>query len=69
MSVSDSVSVILASGCPKIDCKKLLSEIVSPFGGRGGGKPDFAQGGVPDRAVSEKVYSAMIDSVRKCLNG
>lgn len=69
VSVSDSVSVILASGCPKIDCKKLLSEIVSPFGGRGGGKPDFAQGGVPDRAVSEKVYSAMIDSVRKCLNG
>ncbi len=69
VSVSDTVSVILASGCPEIDCRKLLPEIVSPFGGRGGGKPDFAQGGVPDRTVSDKVYSAMIDSVRKCLNG
>ncbi len=69
VSVSDTISVILASGCPKVDCKKLLPEIISPFGGRGGGKPDFAQGGIQDRAVSDKLYTTIIDSIKKCLNG
>ncbi len=68
ISVAESISVVLASGCPKVDCKKLLPEIIGPFGGRGGGKSDFAQGGVPDKAVADKLYSAMLETVEKQLN-
>ncbi len=48
VSVTDSVAVMIASGCPKVDCRKLLPEVLGKFGGRGGGKPDFAQGGIQD---------------------
>jgi alanyl-tRNA synthetase len=30
------------------DCNALLQAALAPFGGRGGGQPAFAQGGVPD---------------------
>ena len=40
-----------APECP-IDMGKLLSESVRPLGGKGGGKPDFAQGSGPMEALA-----------------
>ncbi len=44
-----AVVIVSASGKAKerYDCGKLLKELVAPFGGRGGGKRDMAQGGAP----------------------
>ena len=67
MSVSDSVSVMIASGNPKVDCKKLLPEVLGKFGGRGGGKPDFAQGGVQDTSQADEVYKTLVESVKNLL--
>lgn len=68
VSVSDTTSVILASGCPKINCKELLPVILNKFGGRGGGKQDFAQGGVQDKSISEELYSFMIETIKNKMN-
>ena len=32
---------------------KILSEAAKPFGGKGGGRPDFAQGGGPKEILEE----------------
>ncbi len=54
VSAGESVSAMLASGSDRVDCKKILSDSLARFGGRGGGKSDFAQGGIPDLSrVSE----------------
>lgn len=67
VSISDSVSVILASGNQNIDCKKILSEILTEFGGRGGGKPDFAQGGIEDVSKADSILEKMIKTIKSSL--
>ncbi len=68
VGVSDTLSVILASGDPAVDCRKLLPEVLKPFGGRGGGKPEFAQGGVQDPALAGEVLTALKEAVSKALS-
>ncbi|MDR0888021.1 MAG: alanyl-tRNA editing protein [Candidatus Methanoplasma sp.] len=63
LSTGDTLSVILASGNPKVDCKTILGKVLTGFGGRGGGKNDFAQGGVPDTSTAESVLSKLIEEV------
>ncbi|MDR2846675.1 MAG: hypothetical protein LBV63_05285 [Candidatus Methanoplasma sp.] len=63
LSVGDTLSVILASGNPSANCKSILGKVLGEFGGRGGGKTDFAQGGVPDAGCAEAVLSRLIDEV------
>jgi len=67
VSASDTLSVIMASGNEKVDCKKILPEILKGFGGRGGGKPDFAQGGISDTSLAEDVLKKMLLSVEEAL--
>lgn len=55
----ENLAVVTASGNPKIDCRKILSETLSEFNGRGGGKPDFAQGGLSDPSLAEKVLESL----------
>ena len=43
-----------APGCP-LNMGKVLSESVKPLGGKGGGRPDFAQGGGPLAALDAAV--------------
>ncbi|MDZ4719899.1 MAG: alanyl-tRNA editing protein [Roseiflexaceae bacterium] len=41
--------LIIARGAElKIDCAAVLRAALAPFGGRGGGRPELAQGGLPD---------------------
>ena len=69
VGVTDTLSVIMASGDPAVDCRKLLPDILKSFGGRGGGKPDFAQGGVQDVAMAEQVLASMRGAVESALKG
>jgi alanyl-tRNA synthetase len=47
-----------------VDCGKLLRETLAPFGGRGGGQPALAQGGLPDAARLEEALEAAVERVR-----
>lgn len=69
IGVTDTLSVIMASGDPRVDCRRVVPEVLGRFGGRGGGKPDFAQGGVPDPSLEDEVLSAMRDAVSQALSG
>src|SRR6185503_16111418 len=42
----------------EIDCGRLLRETLAPFGGRGGGRPSLAQGGLPDGELLEQALDA-----------
>lgn len=63
----DNLTVMLASGTPKVNCKTVIGETLTEFGGRGGGKPDFAQGGVQDLSLSEKVLDTLMSKVEQAL--
>jgi alanyl-tRNA synthetase len=63
---SGTLSVMLASGVSGLDCKKTLADVLASFGGKGGGKNDFAQGGVQG-AKAEDVLKALVDGVKNNL--
>jgi len=44
---------------------QLLKEMLSEFGGRGGGKPSFAQGGVPMDTDAQKVLAKLTELLRE----
>ena len=67
VSVGETASVVLASGDKRVNCKVILGNVLKEFGGRGGGKPDFSQGGVQDVAVADDVLKALVDAVKKSL--
>lgn len=67
VSVGESVSAFIASGTSKVDCRKILPEVLSAFGGRGGGKPENAQGGIPDKAKAQELFDALVAAVEKSL--
>ena len=56
-----NISVILASGDEGVDCKTILSEVLAQFGGRGGGKKDFAQGGLAPTVDEAEVMKALLE--------
>ena len=62
-----TLSVMVASGNGAIDCKKVLSETMAEFNGRGGGKPDFAQGGIPDADRADAVLESLRSRIRQSL--
>ncbi|MEO7911101.1 MAG: DHHA1 domain-containing protein [Roseiflexaceae bacterium] len=45
----------------ELDCGRLLRETLAPFGGRGGGQPTLAQGGLPDAALLEQALEAAVE--------
>ncbi|MBR1973828.1 MAG: alanyl-tRNA editing protein, partial [Candidatus Methanomethylophilaceae archaeon] len=58
-----NISVILSSGDESIDCMTVISEVLAQFGGRGGGKKDFAQGGLAATVDADDVLKALIDRI------
>ena len=67
MIASDSASVMIASGNKSVDCKKILGEILPKYNGRGGGKPDFAQGGIADSSDITDALESLKDAVKQSL--
>ncbi len=67
IGVGDNLTVLLASGDKRVDCKKLISETLSEFGGRGGGKPDFAQGGVADTTAKDRILESLMKGIERSL--
>jgi len=63
VSSGDGAAAVLASGNERIDCRKVLAETLEPFGGRGGGKTGFAQGGIPDAGDAEALLASLRASV------
>ena len=47
-----------------LDASALLRQAAGPFGGRGGGRPNLAQGGVPDSANVQAALDEAGRSVR-----
>jgi alanyl-tRNA synthetase len=52
---SPSAAVIARAADSTLDCAALLKQLIERFGGKGGGRPDLAQGGglqgTPDAMV------------------
>ncbi|KAF0247688.1 MAG: alaS2 [bacterium] len=48
-----------------IDCGKLLSQFCKEFDGRGGGKAEFAQGGLPIGTEFETALESLVKSLQK----
>jgi alanyl-tRNA synthetase len=48
----------------EIDCGKLLRATLERFGGRGGGQPAQAQGGLPDGSRLEEALDAAVELIR-----
>ena len=67
IGAGDNLTVLLASGDKRVDCKAILSATLSGFGGRGGGKSDFAQGGVTDISCKEGLLEALITAIKGSL--
>ena len=67
--ITDTASVIMASGDPAVDCRKMLPDVLKAFGGRGGGKPDFAQGGIPDADRADDALKALREAIANALTG
>lgn len=63
----DGLIVVLASGNDRIDCRNIVNDVLGRFEGRGGGKKDFAQGGIPDIGSCEKVADAFRIAIRESL--
>ncbi len=68
IGVGETLSVMVASGDARVDCKKVLSDALAQFGGRGGGKPDFAQGGVQDASACDDVADSLRAAIRGALS-
>ncbi|MDR2866626.1 MAG: alanyl-tRNA editing protein [Methanomassiliicoccaceae archaeon] len=67
VSGTDVLSVIVSSGVREVDCSAVLKDAMTAAGGRGGGKKDFAQGGVPDASKADAVFNGIMSSVRASL--
>ena len=67
---ADKASVVFArSEDVSLDAGVLLRQATAPFGGRGGGRPTLAQGGIPDPASAQAALDEALTAVRAALGG
>ena len=60
ISEGENLSVVMSSGIPSVDCSKTISDVLKGLGGKGGGKRDFAQGGVSSDISSETLLEKLV---------
>jgi len=48
-----------------LDCGKLVREVLAAFGGRGGGQPAMAQGGIPDPNRLADAVAAAVSTIKE----
>jgi len=53
-----------ASGSVKLHIGKLSGEVLKEFGGRGGGKQNFAQGSIPSNINANDVFKAVVNKLK-----
>jgi alanyl-tRNA synthetase len=63
----DSLSVLISAGVKNLDCSAILRTAMTKFGGKGGGKPDFAQGGAPETARAKEISEDILHAVKDAL--
>jgi alanyl-tRNA synthetase len=64
INTNNSATVLLACNDKlQINCNSILKSVLGKFGGKGGGKPNFANGSVPKDKIHE-----MFDALLKDLN-
>jgi alanyl-tRNA synthetase len=68
LGAADGRLVVARSADLTFDAGAILRQAVSGYGGRGGGRPAFAQGAVPAAVVAQAVEAARA-AVRQLLNG
>ena len=68
ISSGSSSSVFISSGSSKIDCGDILKKTLTKYNGRGGGKKEFAQGGIPDPKDADELLNDIFECVKKALS-
>ena len=68
ISSGTSSSVFISSGSQKVDCSAILKTTLARYEGRGGGKKEFAQGGIPDPKSADALLKDLFESVKKALS-
>ncbi|HJJ48513.1 MAG TPA: alanine--tRNA ligase [Methanocorpusculum sp.] len=67
ITAADGIGVVAASGCEKVHAGKLVSAVCEAVGGRGGGKPNLAQGAGADESGIGKALAKADEFIRAAL--
>ncbi|MFN4336431.1 MAG: DHHA1 domain-containing protein [Candidatus Nitrosocaldus sp.] len=62
----DRSNVIIASNHPRLDCSRLLKDMLARYGGKGGGKAEFATGYI-NNVDGDRVKQEVIESIERAL--
>lgn len=65
----ESVRVVLASGDQRVNAGEIISQVCSLLGGKGGGKPNLAQGGGPDANQLDLALKVGKERIISSING
>jgi alanyl-tRNA synthetase len=65
----ETVRVVLASGDSRVNAGEIISQVCSLLGGKGGGKPNLAQGGGPDAAQLDLALKVGKERIISSLSG
>jgi len=68
-SVNGNVKVVATSGAPAVNAADIVREVCSILGGRGGGKPNLAQGAGPDVSRLEQALEHGRNQIFEALHG
>jgi alanyl-tRNA synthetase len=68
-SVNGNVKVVATSGAPAVNAADIVREVCSILGGRGGGKPNLAQGAGPDVSRLEQALEHGRNQILEALHG